>query len=242
MKCAIMQPYFFPYIGYWQLIHAVDTFVLFDDIQFIRHGWINRNRVLKHGGGWQYITVPLRKHSRKELIKNIYSSPEKDWKTNILMQLAHYNYRYKNRAPFYETVIELLKSIFSKMSSENLTRINELIIKEICGYLDITTELLVSSDQKFNYEDVQDAGEWALRIAEQVTAQEYINPINGSDLFDPAKFLSSQIKLSFLMSDEISYAQGQVFEPCLSIVDVLMFNGKAGTQNFLNNYSIVSAQ
>lgn len=95
MKLAIMQPYFVPYIGYWQLIHAVDTFVLFDDVQFIRRGWVNRNRVLKHGGGWQYITVPLRKHSLNQLIKDIYVHGNKAWKKQILRQLDHYNYGKK---------------------------------------------------------------------------------------------------------------------------------------------------
>ena len=242
MKLAIMQPYFFPYIGYWQLINAVDTFVLFDDVQYIRHGWVNRNRVLKHGGGWQYITVPLLKHSLNELIRNIYVHDEKDWKSQILRQLEHYNYGYKNKALFYSETIDLLKNIFSKISNKNLTGINTVIIKEVCGYLDIKTQILISSDQKFNYEGVQDAGEWALRIAEQMNAQEYINPVAGRELFDLAKFQSSKIKLAFLKSDEVSYAQGKVFEPWLSIVDVLMFNGQTGTKNLLSKYSIEPAK
>jgi hypothetical protein len=242
MKLAIMQPYFLPYIGYWQLIHVVDKFVLLDDVQFIRHGWINRNRVLKHGGGWQYITVPLRNHSMDEVIKNIYAHNGKDWKTKILRQLEHYNYGYNNKAPFYCEVIDLLKGIFSKISNENLTGVNALIIKEICCYLGIKTQVLISSDQKFNYECVQDAGEWALRIAEQMNVQEYINPMDGAHLFAPDKFRTSKIKLSFLKTDEIIYDQGKMFEPNLSIVDVLMFNGQALTQNLLNKCSIVTSQ
>jgi len=236
-----MQPYFFPYIGYWQLVHAVDIFILFDDVQFIRHGWVNRNRVLKHGGDWQYITVPLRKHSMNELIKNIYAHDEKDWKTKISRQLEHYNYGYKYKAPFYNDVMDLLKSIFSKVSNNDLTEINAVIIKEICLYLNIKTKVLISSDERFNYEDVEDSGEWALRITEQMKAQEYINPIAGTDIFKLEKFQSRKIKLSFLKSDEISYAQGKVFEPWLSIVDVLMFNGQTGTQSLLDKYTIASA-
>lgn len=241
MKLAIMQPYFFPYIGYWQLIHAVDTFILFDDVQYIRHGWVNRNRVLKHGGGWQYISVPLRKHSMNELIKDIYAHNEKDWKMKIIRQLAHYNYGYNKKAPYYGEVIDLLENIFSKIQIENLVGINAVIVKEICRYLNITTQTLISSDQQFDYEYVQDAGEWALKIAEQMNAQEYINPIAGADIFDIGKFQSNNIKLSFLKSDDISYAQGTEFEPSLSIVDVLMFNGQAGTKSLLSRYSIESA-
>lgn len=148
----------------------------------------------------------------------------------------------KNKAPFYNQTRELFESIFSKILSENLTGINAIIISEICRYLNITTKVIISSEQNFNYECVGDAGEWALRIAEQMNAQEYINPIAGRDIFDPDKFRSSKIKLSFLKSDEISYIQGKVFEPWLSIVDVLMFTGQEGTQNLLNKYSIETAQ
>ena len=239
-RAAVMQPYFFPYIGYWQLIHAVQIFVLFDDVQYIRHGWINRNRVLKHGGGWQYLTVPLKKHAKNELIKNVFAHDEIDWKVQILRQLAHYN--YKNKAPFYSETVELLNRAFSKITNGNITRINEVIIKEICRHLNIKTQIMVSSEQNFNYGNVQDAGEWALRIAEQMNAQEYINPISGANIFDLDKFKAIKIKLSFLRSDEIRYAQGPVFEPSLSIVDVLMFNGQAGTQSLLKNYSIEPTQ
>lgn len=239
MKLAIMQPYFFPYIGYWQLINTVDVFILFDDVQFIRHGWVNRNRVLKHGGGWQYITVPLAKHSMNEKIKNIYAHSVADWKLQVLRQLEHYNYAKRNKAPFYNEVLELLIRTFSKISlDEKVTTINALIIKEICSYLDISTTILISSEQQFNYESVQDAGDWALKIAEQMNADEYMNPIAGKDIFNPEKFQLSNIKLSFLRSDDINYNQGGVFEPWLSIIDVLMFNGRVGTQSLISQYSI----
>ncbi|MDG0980790.1 MAG: WbqC family protein [Halieaceae bacterium] len=238
MKLAIMQPYFFPYIGYWQLINTVDVFILIDDVQFIRHGWVNRNRVLKHGGGWQYITVPLVKHSMNEKIKNIYAHSVADWKLQILRQLEHYNYAKRNKAPFYNEVFELLIGIFSKISlDDKVTTINALIIKEICSYLDISTSILTSSEQQFNYESVEDPGDWALKIAEQMNVDEYMNPIAGKDIFNPEKFQSSNIRLSFLRSDDINYNQGGVFEPWLSIIDVLMFNGKTGTKDFLSSYS-----
>lgn len=242
MKLAIMQPYFFPYIGYWQLIHEADIFILLDDVQFIRHGWLNRNRILKHGGGWQYITVPLRKYSKNELIKNIQIHNERDWKTQIMRQLAHYGFNKKNKANYYNDIIELLKIIFSKIQNDRLIDINTIIVKEICGFLNISTQVLIASQQGFDYTTVNDAGEWALRISEQMNAHEYINPIGGVDIFDPKKFLKSDIKLSFLKSNNISYTQGEIFEPWLSIIDVLMFNGKSNTQNILNKYSIIKVQ
>jgi hypothetical protein len=240
MKLAIMQPYFFPYIGYWQLISAVDAFVLLDDVQYIRHGWVNRNRVLKHGGGWQYIMIPLQKHAVGESIKNIRPNDSEDWKSKILRQLEHYNYR--GGAPFYGETEALLREIFSKISNENLTGINAIIIRELCRHLEIGTQLMISSEKNFDYRSVSDPGDWALSIAVQMQAQEYINPIGGKDLFDPDKFSSHHVELSFLKSDEITYRNAAVFEPWLSIVDVLMFNGRKGTQALLPKYTVQSVQ
>ena len=97
MKLGIMQPYFFPYIGYFSLIKHTDDFILLDTVQFIRHGWIERNRILKPSDGWQYIMVPLKKHSRETLIKNIEINNEQQWKEKILAQLQH----YKKQAPYF---------------------------------------------------------------------------------------------------------------------------------------------
>lgn len=234
MKVAIMQPYFFPYIGYWQLIHAADIFVLFDDAQYMRHGWVNRNRILKPGGGWQYILVPLKKHAATESIKNVQSHPDKQWKELIIGQLTH----YKKKARYFDEINELVREILFSSSEKGIAIINFAIIKQLCAYLDIKKEILVSSKQNFNYADVSDAGEWALRIAEQMGASEYINPAGGAELFCQDKFSSSNMKLSFLKSQETVYSQRGVFEPSLSIIDVLMFNGVEGTKGLLGNYYV----
>jgi hypothetical protein len=234
MKVAIMQPYFFPYIGYWQLIHAADCFVLFDDAQYMRHGWVNRNRILKPGGGWQFILVPLKKHAATESIKNVQAHPDKQWKELIIGQLTH----YKKKARYFDEINELVREILFSNTEKDIAIINFVIIKQLCAYLDIKKEILVSSKQDFNYADVGDAGEWALRISEQVGAAEYINPAAGAGLFNRDKFSSSNIKLSFLRSQEIMYSQQVVFEPALSIIDVLMFNGLDGTKEHLKNYIV----
>jgi hypothetical protein len=233
---AIMQPYFFPYIGYWQLIQAVDCFVLFDDAQYMRHGWVNRNRILKPGGGWQYILVPLEKHAVTESIKNVHVHPDKKWKELIIGQLAH----YKKKARYFDETNEVVREILFSKNEQSIAAINSAIIKKLCAYLEIKKEIIVSSEQNFDYSDVGDAGEWALRIAEQMGAAEYINPAAGAALFSRKKFLSSNIKLSFFKSQEVAYSQRGVFEPSLSIIDVLMFNGIEGTKELLKNYSIES--
>jgi hypothetical protein len=235
MKVAIMQPYFFPYIGYWQLIHAADCFVLFDDAQYMRHGWVNRNRILKPGGGWQYILVPLKKHAATESIKNVQVHPDKPWKELIIGQLAH----YKRKARYFDQINELVREILFSNNEQRIAAVNFALTKKLSEQLDIRNEIILSSDQGFDYAGVGDAGEWALRIGEQIGASEYINPAAGAELFSQEKFSSSKINLSFLKSHEIVYSQGGIFEPSLSIIDVLMFNGIEGTKKLLNNYSIV---
>jgi len=231
---AIMQPYFFPYIGYWQLIHAADTFVLFDDAQYMRHGWVNRNRILKPGGGWQYILVPLEKHSMTAPIKDVRAHPDMNWAKRVLAQMAH----YKSKARYFDETIEAVRHILSNINAQSLAAINFAIIGGMCGYLGLNREFVVSSERNFSYANVGDAGEWALRIAEQMGASEYINPAAGAGLFDREKFSASNIKLSFLKSHEIVYSQRGDFEPSLSIIDVLMFNGLEGTKELLQSYSV----
>ena len=235
MKLAIMQPYFFPYIGYWQLIHAADRFVLFDDAQYMRHGWVNRNRILKPAGGWQYILVPLKKHDVTEAIKNVQAHPDKQWKELIIGQLAH----YKKKARYFDETNELVKESLYGNNEQSIAAINFAIIKNVCAYLDIKKEIIVSSEQNFDYADVGDAGESALRIAEQMGAAEYINPAAGAELFNREKFASSNIKLSFLKSQEIVYSQRGAFEPSLSIIDVMMFNSRSQLIMLLNKYELV---
>ena len=114
-----MQPYFFPYIGYWQLINSVDIFVLFDDSQYKRHGWINRNRILKPDGNWQYILIPLQKHSLREPIKHVYIAPNCGWEKTIIAQLSH----YKKKAHYFDEI--------NPMIIETISSINEVSIAKI---------------------------------------------------------------------------------------------------------------
>ena len=118
MRLGIMQPYFMPYIGYFSLIKHTDLFILFDTVQFIRHGWIERNRVLKQNEGWQYVKVPLIKdNGRDTVIKDVRINNSENWKERMLSQLQH----YKKTAPFYYKVIGLLKDIFSEDFDEIVT-------------------------------------------------------------------------------------------------------------------------
>jgi hypothetical protein len=235
-KLAVMQPYFLPYIGYWQLIHAVDTFVLLDDVQYIRHGWVNRNRILKHGGGWQYIAVPIRKHPPAAPIRDIRASAGRDWKGLILRQLAHYGYH--GRAPHYGDVMGLLERAFSAITDDRLSIINYSLVRDVCNYLGLPARIELSSHLDLSYADVHGPGDWGLSVARSLGAAEYINPIGGAGLFDAGAFDSSGVRLAFLRCGEIEYEQGAAHEPALSIIDVLMFNGREGTRKLLERYSL----
>ena len=234
MKIAIMQPYFFPYIGYFQLINAADHFILFDDVQYIRHGWINRNRILKPAEGHQYVIMPLADHGRDDLIRDIKIKEGYEWKEKILRQTEH----YKKKAPFYAQVKILLEDCFD-YPEINLALANGFFIKKVFKYLGIDFETRISSELRFDYNNVHDAGEWALRISEQSGASEYINPPGGIALFEKAKFEKSNIKLSFIHPELKEYSQRRTtFEPGLSIIDLLMFNSPEKVKEMLNDYTI----
>jgi hypothetical protein len=235
MKVAIMQPYFYPYIGYFQLIQAADRFILFDDVQYIRHGWINRNRILKPGEGYQFIIMPLAAHTRNTLIKEIQPAEADKNKEKILRQIEH----YKKTAPYYKTIRALIGDCFAT-KQDTLVEMNGYYLKAVCDFIGLNFKVEISSQMDFDYTQVQDAGEWALRICEQLQATEYINPAGGMELFDNSKFEKSNIRLQFLQPALHAYNQRREhFEPGLSIIDVMMFNEPAAVKNLINDYQLV---
>lgn len=236
MKFAIMQPYFLPYIGYFQLINAADRFILLDDVQYIRHGWINRNRILKpEGPGFSYISLPLARHTSKVLIKDIEVAGENGWKEKILRQLDH----YKKKAPFYKEVLELVKTCFS-CPETNITRFNGWCLQSVCSFIGIDFKIEISSQMSLDYSNVHAPGQWALRICEQLGGNEYLNPCGGMEIFDRNLYQSSNVSLRFMSPQGTEYNQGRgFFEPNLSIIDVLMFNSASETKSLLSKFSYV---
>lgn len=222
MRIAIMQPYFFPYIGYFSLIKHTDKFVLLDDVQFIRHGWIERNRVLKQTGGWVYVKVPIIKNDgRNTFIKNIKIDNAQDWKKKILAQLRH----YKKIAIHYSTVIEILNSVF-KNDHKDIVSLNKAALEVVCEYLGFEARISVFSEMGLSIEEVNAPDEWALNICKAIgNVKEYWNPEGGTSFFDVNKYVNSGIEVRFIKCNPIQYFQGDLsFEPNLSIIDLLMFN------------------
>jgi hypothetical protein len=235
MKLAIMQPYFFPYLGYFSLIRYADRFILFDPVQFIRHGWIERNRILKPAEGWQYIKVSIEKHSRETFIKEIKINNSIDWRNQIFRQLEH----YKKKAPYYKQVVELMKDCFSG-NEDSIVKLNHRCLKLVCKYLDIELRADIFSEMDLKIGEVSHPGEWALRISETVNATEYVNPPGGQEIFDKKQFDDAGIGLKFLRSRLPVYNQFRPdFENGLSIIDVMMFNSDNEIRQMIDDYEFI---
>jgi len=233
MKLGVMQPYFLPYIGYISLIKHTDMFILLDEVQFIRHGWIERNRILKPTEGWQYIQAPLQKYHQKDLIKNVQINNDIDWKRKILSQIEH----YKKGAPYYRDAVDLLKNIFSEKYS-TIVELNNNSLRSICEYLSIKNDIRVFSEMNLSIEPVSEPDDWALNISKALHADEYWNPTGGASFFKKEKYDNANIILKFHENILAEYPQkkDRTFEPWLSILDIIMYNSPDRINQMLDNY------
>lgn len=218
MRVGIMQPYFLPYIGYWQLIHAVDVFVVYDNIKYTKKGWINRNRFLLHGRDAVF-SLPLRKDS-DFLNVNERQLAESFSREELLNRFKH-AYR---KAPFFGEIVDLLEEIVNHPSG-NLFDYVFHSIQSVCDHLGIKTRLVVSSSVPCDHSLKSVAR--VQSICQALGASAYINPIGGTELYSKQEFAEHGLHLSFLKSCDFEYPQGNLcFVPWLSILDVLMFNSR----------------
>lgn len=230
-----MQPYFFPYLGYFSLITHVDRFVLLDAVQFIRHGWIERNRILKPGEGWQYVHAPLQKHHRETVIRDLVIDNQQPWQQKLVAQLQH----YKKSAPHFSAVMRLLDEVFAT-EYRTVVELNKATLDAACRYLTITTPIDVFSDLNLAIAPVTAPDEWALNICRAFGGvHEYWNPPGGESLFDRSKYDAHQIQLRFQSVRLEPYDQRRsVFEPGLSILDVMLFNSPDEISHMLDAYEL----
>lgn len=229
MKISIMQPYFLPYIGYFQLINMVDIFVIYDNIKYTKKGWINRNRILVNGK-YDFITLPLKNASdyldvnQRRLVDSFSIE-----KMKILSKVRE-NYR---KAVNFSRIYGLLEEILD-FGDMNLFQFVFNSVKVICRYLEIDTELVVSSTLPIDH--TLKAEDKVLAICKQLNSNEYINPIGGVELYSSDRFRENNVHLQFLRMNPIVYQQfGNEFVPNLSILDVIMFNRKESVSAFLKN-------
>ena len=228
-----MQPYFLPYIGYWQLIHSADIFVVYDNIEFTKKGWFNRNRILEIDHD-RLFTVPIKKDSDFLPVNKRYLSDDSTAEIARTLRIIQNNYK---KAPEYERVYPIIEACFL-FSDKNLFAFNFNAIKTICEYLDITTKLIVSSEVRIDHS--LKGAEKVLAICKAENTDMYINAIGGMELYDKAVLKSHGIDLQFIKSKPIEYPQlGKPFVPWLSIIDVLMFNDKETVKRMLDMYELV---
>lgn len=228
-----MQPYFFPYIGYFQLINSVDEFVIYDNIEFTKKGWINRNRILVNCAS-DYISLPLKKdsdylHVRDRFLADTWEGERKKMLNRIVGSYS--------KAPFFKETYEVIEKCIM-YEDRNLFTFIFYSIRTLIDYFKIDTKFIISSsipiDHQLKNEDK------VIAICKEQKTGVYINPIGGMSLYDKKRFLSYNIELQFQKSNKIDYRQfSNEFVPWLSIIDIMMFNSNDEISTYLTNYTIV---
>ena len=235
MKLGIMQPYFFPYIGYFQLIRAVDHYIFFDTTQYEKGRWMNRNRIININEGSAFITVPIEKAPLDTRLKDIRIDNSKEWRKQIIAKLDV----YRKRAPYFDDVLQLVKLSLDGHCS-NLADLNINSVMSVCEYLGISFKHEIYSKMGLDVPRECKGDEWALNITKALGYTTYINAPGGSVFYDREKFKKEGINLEFLCPELRSYEQkiGR-FEKGLSIIDVLMFNSVCDVREMLDEYEFV---
>lgn len=232
MKLAIKQPYFLPYIGYWQVIKSVDLFVIYDNIQYTKKGWINRNKMLMNSSDFLF-SIPIKKDSDYKDIVAREVSAMFDRKKNLSQIRTSYS-----KAPHFTKVYPTLESIFN-YNETNLFLCIYNSIKVLCDYLGISTKLIVSSQLNIDH-TVLRKQEKVLGICNFLNADTYYDSVGAQELYSKDVFLDKGIELKFLKSELFEYKQfNNDFIPWLSIIDVLMFNSVEKVNDMLDRYELI---
>lgn len=256
MKLAVMQPYFLPYIGYFQAINEVDKYILYSNLTFIKDGWMNRNRILIKNGALSTISVPLLNKSSNLMISEIRIDNSQLWRDKMLKTFF---LNYKGSVyfdEFFPYLTDLLKE-----PVDFLCDLNAHLIVHISKLVGIETEIEYNNFEKYVVLEEKlisiDKGDFSafpymeqtrpikkvarvLEIAKNENAAEFINAFGGQDLYSKEEFSAYNIDLKFVKTNDFSYKQfNSDFNPNLSIVDVLMHNGKDATLNLVKNYELI---
>ena len=229
MKVAVMQPYFFPYYGYFQLINAVDTFIIFDDVKYKKRSWINRNCIISSSGP-QAITLQLRKASQNKDINQIDIIPD----FSKLTRSIEYNYQ---KAPYFSDVFPVVEQIL-EFKNYNLGHFLANSLKSVCDYLKIEKRFEFSSNINTN---VLKSESRIISICNELQCSQYINMVGGKHLYQSKAFNEYNVKLTFIRPDPIKYQQyGNEFLNNLSIIDIMMFNDINTVRNkHLTEYHLI---
>ncbi|NVK57561.1 MAG: WbqC family protein [Alteromonadaceae bacterium] len=227
MKIGIMQPYLFPYIGYFQLIQAVDIFVFLDDVNYIKRGYINRNEILLNGHPHRF-TKPVNQVSQNRFINQHQYSKQ----CNLI---TVFEQAYKN-APNYTAIMPMLTSILN--ASGNVAYVNGSAIKLVFEYLGLHKQFAFSSE--IEHDTALRGQDKIIAICKAVDALTYVNPPGGRSLYDEITFARAGLELTFLSPELGSYPQlSDEFIPSLSLIDMLMMNSEPAIVEQLNDYKLL---
>lgn len=229
MKVGVMQPYLFPYLGYYQLVNCVDNFVLYDDVNYIKGGYINRNTILSNGKK-QRFTLPVMQASSNKKIKDLLFT---DSTEKILRSFEHAYSKSSN----FDTIYPLIKKVIES-KDRSITKVCKKSISIVFEYLEVDKNLVNSSNLKYNRDSAAD--QRLIEITRSFNANHYVNSIGGKELYDTSVFESNDIKLSFIKMKDVSYPQaGNIFVPNLSIIDVLMWCSKEEVRSLFDEYTLI---
>lgn len=232
MIVSIMQPYFFPYIGYFQLIAQSDVFVLHDDVQYIKGGWINRNRIIWNGKP-RWLTLPVRSGASHLPINQRYYEHGRDAAGGALRRIEA-AYR---KAPRFAAVFPMLDELL-RFGDANVAAFNANLLERLAAKLGLRARLVASSAMV--KDDSLTGQDRVIDICRRLGATHYVNPIGGTQLYDPEPFDRAGVTLRFLNPAAPVYPQfGQTPVAGLSIIDVLMFNGDAAIARLLQAYRLL---
>lgn len=220
MTAGIMQPYFFPYFGYFDHISRCDIWVVFDLTQYTPCSWITRNRVLRPDQGWQYILCEV--HGSENIpISSVKLCNRKKTRDKILGKLTH----YKKYAPYYKQVVGIINRTFEAARADTITDIDVSGLSAVCDYLSIPFKPLIASEAGFDLPEITHSGQWALEISHLLGAKTYVNTPGGQELFRPDEFAERGIRLGFTGVPRLTYdCKPYAYEPHLSILDVMMWS------------------
>ncbi len=227
-RVAVMQPYFFPYLGTFQLAQAVDAFVFFDDVAFIKKGYIHRNALLGPSGP-QPFTIPVRDASQNRAIgEHAYAG---EWKPFLATLRQLYG-----RAPMFDAVYPLVESV-ALDPEENVARKNALGFMRVFEYLGIQREWRFAS--RHALPDELRAQQRILALCEREGATTYVNAAGGRALYEPQAFSGAGVELRFLASEARAYDQGrEPFVPNLSMIDLLMHCEPSAVRERLRQFKL----
>ncbi|MDR1855439.1 MAG: WbqC family protein [Azoarcus sp.] len=233
-RLAVMQPYPFPYIGYFELMARVDRWVALDIVQYTKLSWMNRNRIQHPEHGWHYFTLPVKKAPHTTPVNEIRLADLEASKHKLLAQLQH----YRRHAPHYGQVVDLVRDAFSRVDSDRLVDFNLASLRASAERLDIATALEPCSRLGLDLGGIEHAGQWSLRIAQQLGVDSYLNLPGGRGIFRPEEWKAAGVELAFTEMNDLVYdCAPYVFEPNLSILDVLMWNDADDIRDWLRKRS-----